>query len=123
MGRIQHPVLHLELHTPDEGRARAFYSQLLRWHPEQIGHGAYQALDLGNLGGGIVECGTRRSLWLPYAEVDAIEEVTERARSLGASVILEPREGPTGWRSVISTPTGGEIGLWQAKNEVETRHG
>jgi predicted enzyme related to lactoylglutathione lyase len=54
-------------------------------------------------------------VWLPYVEVDRIEEMTERARALGASVLLAPREGPAGWRSVISTPAGGEIALWRPK--------
>jgi hypothetical protein len=30
-------------------------------------------------------------------------------------VLLAPREGPAGWRSVIATPEGGEIALWQQK--------
>ena len=66
-------------------------------------------------GGGIVGCGTARPLWLPYVEVGQIEEATEHARQLGASVLLAPREGPTGWRSVVSVPKGGELALWQPK--------
>jgi predicted enzyme related to lactoylglutathione lyase len=30
-------------------------------------------------------------------------------------VLLAPREGPTGWRSVVATPEGGEIAFWQPK--------
>jgi hypothetical protein len=30
-------------------------------------------------------------------------------------VLLEPREGPAGWRSVVATPAGGEIAFWQQK--------
>jgi hypothetical protein len=30
-------------------------------------------------------------------------------------VLLEAREGPTGWRSVVATPAAGEIALWQPK--------
>jgi predicted enzyme related to lactoylglutathione lyase len=78
--------------------------------------GSYLALELGGgLGGGIVECGTKRPLWLPYVEVDRIDEQTERARQLGARVLLEPREGPAGWRSVVSRPQAGEIAFWQPK--------
>jgi hypothetical protein len=44
--------------------------------------------------------------------------VTEHARGLGASVLLEPREGPAGWRSVVATRGGGEIALWQPKPRV-----
>jgi predicted enzyme related to lactoylglutathione lyase len=112
------PVVHLELHTGDQARASAFYASLLCWRRELIGagHGSYLALELGGgFSGGIVECGTARPLWLPYVEVDHIGESTERARQLGASVLLAPREGPAGWRSVVSAPQCGELAIWQAK--------
>jgi predicted enzyme related to lactoylglutathione lyase len=112
------PVVHLELHTGDLRRARAFYAELCGWRQERIdaGCGSYLALELGGgVGGGIVECATERPLWLPYVEVAEIAEATARARQLGASVLLEPREGPAGWRSVVATPTGGEIAFWQPK--------
>ncbi len=115
---LARPVVHLELHTGDARTACAFYSQLFDWRTEQVEHssGCYQALEVGgDLGGGIVECGTGRPLWLPYVEVSEIATATDRARRLGASVLLEPREGPAGWRSVISTPAAGEIALWQQK--------
>jgi predicted enzyme related to lactoylglutathione lyase len=112
------PVVHLELHTGDLRGACAFYAQLLCWLPERIdaGRGSYLMLELGGgVGGGIVECGTRRARWLPYVEVDRVDEVTDRARRLGASVLLEPREGPEGWRSVVASPEAGEIAFWQPK--------
>jgi predicted enzyme related to lactoylglutathione lyase len=93
------PVVHLELHTGDHARASAFYAKLLCWRQELIeaGSGSYLALGLGGgFGGGIVES-------------------TERTRQLGASVLLAPREGPAGWRSVISAPQCGELAIWQPK--------
>ena len=111
-----HPVVHLELHTGDLPRASAFYSQLLRWRAQRIdaAAGSYHALELGGgFGGGIVECSTARPVWLPYVEVERVDEVTDRAGQLGASVLLAPREGPAGWRSVVTTPEGGEIAFWQ----------
>jgi uncharacterized protein len=112
------PVVHLELHTSDRATAGAFYAQLFRWRPELIraAAGSYLALQVGGgLGGGIVECNTRRPLWLPYVEVDRIERLTERARRLGATVLLEPSAGPAGLRSVISSPEGGEVAFWQPR--------
>jgi predicted enzyme related to lactoylglutathione lyase len=111
-------VVHLELHTRDLARARAFYAGLCGWPGQRldVARGSYLALELGRgLGGGIVECRTDRSLWLPYVEVPDVAEATDRARRLGASVLLEPREGPTGWRSVVASPAGGEIAFWQPK--------
>ncbi len=112
------PVVHLELHTGDLQRARAFYAGLCGWRSERIhaAGGYYLALDMGDgFGGGIVECDTERPVWLPYVGVAEIAAVTERARLLGASVLLEPREGPAGWRSVVAAPGGAEIAFWQAR--------
>jgi predicted enzyme related to lactoylglutathione lyase len=113
------PVVHLELHTSDGRRARAILAELCGWRSERIetGGGAYDALRLGGcLGGGVVECGTPRPLWLPYAEVGEINAATEHARRLGATILLSAREGPTGWRSVVTTPQAGEIAFWQPKD-------
>ena len=112
------PVVHLELHTGDLPRARDLYAELCGWRPERIETraGSYLSLGFGDgLGGGIVECPIRGTRWLPYVEVDEIAAATGRARRLGASVLLEPREGPAGWRSVVATPFGGEIAFWQPK--------
>jgi predicted enzyme related to lactoylglutathione lyase len=120
------PVVHLELHTADLPRARALYAQLCGWRPQWIEArgGSYLSLELGDgFGGGIVECGTRRPLWLPYVEVPAIAEATDRAGRLGASVLLAPREGPAGWRSVVTTPAGGEIAFWQPKAGRQSMRG
>jgi predicted enzyme related to lactoylglutathione lyase len=117
------PVVHLELHTGDLPRASGLYAELCGWRPEWIETraGSYLSLELGGgFGGGIVECGTARPLWLPYVEVAEISDATERAGKLGASVLLEPREGPAGWRSVVSTPCGAEIAFWQPKARCQS---
>ena len=103
------PVVHLELHTGDRQRARAFYAELCGWRSERIdiGSGSYLALDLGRrLDGGIVECQTARALWLPYVEVDeiAVAEATRhgprrffvsmrQAQARLAEGVLRPERG------------------------------
>ncbi|HEX8689891.1 MAG TPA: hypothetical protein VF729_06590 [Solirubrobacterales bacterium] len=116
--RPSNPVVHLELHTGDRSSARAFYAGLCGWRSRRVeaGGGSYLALELADgFCGGIVECGIGRPLWLPYVEVGEIGAATERARELDAKVLLEPREGPAGWRSVVSSPAGGEVAFWQRK--------
>ena len=112
------PVVHLELHTSHLPDAQAFLTGLCGWRAERIhaGGGSYLALDISRrLGGGIVECDSEQPLWLPYVEVADIFAATARARELGAALPLTPREGPAGWRSVVKSPAGGEIALWQPK--------
>jgi predicted enzyme related to lactoylglutathione lyase len=112
------PLVHLELHTTDGNTASAFYSELLGWRPEPIEAAgrSYLSVDLGpRLSGGIVECGTERTLWLPYVAVPEVDSATEQAERLGGAVMLAPREGPAGWRSVVRAPDGGEVAFWQPK--------
>jgi predicted enzyme related to lactoylglutathione lyase len=112
------PIVHLELHTGDLEGARALYAGLCGWPAEEVGTGCgqYLALEMGRgMGGGIVQCDVKRPLWLPYVEVPEIAAATDHARLLGARVLLAPREGPAGYRSVVTTPAGGEIAFWQRK--------
>ena len=111
-------LVHLELHTGDLPGASDVLARLCGWEPERIETraGSYLALGLGGeIGGVIVECHVRRALWLPYVQVGDVGAATERAQALGAAVLLAPREGPAGWRSVVATPAGGEIAFWQQK--------
>jgi uncharacterized protein len=111
-------VVHLELHTGDPAEALRFYGRLCGWRDERVDTpaGSYLAVALGEtIGGGIVECPGGRAMWLPYVAVDDVHAATERAAMLGATVMLAPREGPAGWRSVVSTPAAGEIAFWQPK--------
>jgi predicted enzyme related to lactoylglutathione lyase len=112
------PIVHLELHTDNLPRACAFYTALFQWSPERVhmGSGSYVALDLGGcIEAGVIERRVGRPVWLPYVEVADVVEATERGRRLGASVTLEPREGPAGWRSVLEAPAGAQIAIWQPK--------
>ena len=102
----RHGVAHLELHTHDLTEVRAFLWQLLGWRSWEAGAGgsSYMALSVSDrIGGGIIECGQQPPSWLPYVRVSDVQQATEQARLLGASVLLAPREGPVGWRSVITT--------------------
>ena len=115
---ILNPVVHLELRTRDVARACAFYARLFGWRAETLhwGSAAYVALGLAEgIEGGIVEHEREDGGWIPYVEVADVAAAAARARLLGAAVTLEPREGPAGWRSVLLTPAGGEIALWQPK--------
>ena len=115
---IAHPVVHLELQTSNLARACAFYTELFGWSAETIHSNgrSYLMIGLGEaIEGGAVERASQRCAWLPYVEVTDIAETTERARLLGAAVLLEAREGPAGWRGVLAPPSGAEIALWQPK--------
>jgi uncharacterized protein len=108
------PLVHLELLTGDRAGACDFYARLCGWRPAPVeaGGGTYWTLGPGS---GVVESRTHRPLWLPYVQVGDIDAAIDRARGLGASVVLGPREGPAGWRGVVSAPASGPIAFWQPK--------
>ena len=111
------PLVHLELRTRNPARACSFYTRLFAWRAETLhtGSGDYLALAGAGVDGGIVEHDTERAFWLPYVEVADVAEACERARLCGATVLLPPREGPAGWRSIVGLRDAGEIALWQPK--------
>ena len=112
------PVVHLELHTSDRSRARGLYAELCGWPGEQIdaGRASYLALELGTIGGGIVECATeRRRLGAVRRGPPHRRDRPTGPAASAPAVLLEPRECPNGWRSVVSTVQGGEIAFWQPK--------
>ena len=114
-----HPGVHLELHTSNLLRACAFYTRMFGWHAETVHYGAasYVTLDLGDgIQGGVVEHPDDRALWIPYVEVPDVATAVESAQILGASAVLDPREGPSGWRAIIAVPSGATVALWQPKD-------
>jgi hypothetical protein len=119
---MTNPVVHLELHTHNLSRACAFYTSLFRWQAEnvRVGNGSYLALDLvEGIEAGIVERELELPLWLPYVEVSDVMQATDLALRLGAELVVEPREGPAGWRSVLAGPAAAQIALWEPKNSAE----
>ena len=78
-------------------RPATLYAELCGWRPEWIETraGSYLSMELGDgFGGGIVECDAQRPVWLPYVEVPEIAEATDRARMIGASVLLAAARVP-----------------------------
>lgn len=56
------------------------------------------------------------SLWIPYIGVDDVAASAEKAKSLGAKIVRDVTEVPNmGAFSIVTDPTGGVVGLWQAK--------
>ncbi len=56
------------------------------------------------------------SRWVPYFLVDDVAAGVNRAKSLGASIVVHATEIPGhGWFSLISDPTGATFGLWKGK--------
>ncbi len=116
------PVVHLELHTDDLPQARAHLRAAMRLAGRAGADegGSVPRARPGRAASAAASSSAapRAACGCPTCEVGEIDAATARARELGASVLLEPREGPAGWRTVVSTPAGGEIAFWQPKGHT-----
>jgi uncharacterized protein len=115
------PFVHVELMTTDVGKAKSFYGKLFDWKLEDmpIGDMTYTLIRVGEgTGGGLMKnpMPGAPSSWLAYVLVDDVKAATDKARSLGASVMKDVTEvDGIGSFSLITDPTGAMLGLWQPK--------
>jgi uncharacterized protein len=112
------PFVHVELHTQDPERARGFYGKLFDWKLEDVPDMDYTVIDVGETGrgGGIMKSRSPDAppQWVPYVFVDDVAASTEKAKSLGATVLQDPTEIPdVGWFSMLLDPTGAAFALFR----------
>lgn len=117
---MSNPFCHIELHANNVETAKSFYSSLFNWKLSDMqicDDHTYTMIDVGEgTGGGMLTnpIPDAPSHWLSYVQVENLAAATEKAKSLGATIIQEPTEVPNfGSLSVISDPTGATLGLWQ----------
>ena len=124
---MPNPFVHVELATTDLAKAKEFYRQLFDWNiedtPMENGE-TYTLVQVGEneygVGGGMMKAPMPGipSNWMAYVSVDDLSAATEKAKSLGATVIrdITPEPG-VGSFSIISDPTGAVLGLWKSDRE------
>jgi len=119
---VANPFVHVELASTDIGKSKSFYQSLFSWklHEHDMGGGmTYTLIDVGEgTGGGMMQhpMPGAPSTWLAYVLVDDVAAATQKAKSLGATVMREVTEIPNeGSFSIIVDPTGAMLGLFQRK--------
>ena len=119
----------VELATSDSAAAKNFYTQLFGWDHEDkpMGpEGTYTLLKLnGKDVGGLYELMPDTKAqgippnWLSYVSVENADEVAEKAKGEGATVLNGPFDVSTlGRMAVVQDPTGAMFALWQAKDHT-----
>jgi predicted enzyme related to lactoylglutathione lyase len=114
---MANPFVHVELHTQDPERAKKFYTELFDWNLEDVPDMNYTIIKVGEeTGGGMMKSPMPDAMpqWVPYVLVDDIAASTEKAKSLGATVLADVTEIPgMGSYSMFLDPTGAAFALWQ----------
>lgn len=119
---MANPFVHVELQTRDLPGAKDFYSRLFGWKLDDApmaGGGTYTMIQVGSgTGGGMCTCSGPDAApgWMAYVGVDDIKRSTERARELGARIVVDSMAvGEFGWMSVFVDPSGATLAMWQPR--------
>lgn len=102
-----------DLATPDTGRAGEFYSALFGWEARvsegEFPYTVFHRPDGSMVGGmyALTPDMPMPSCWLPYFVVEAADEAAARARTLGATVVMEGHDiAGVGRIAMLTDPTG-----------------
>jgi hypothetical protein len=122
----------IELGTNDAKAAKAFYGALFGWtfKDDPMGPEAfYTTTKLGGKEvGGLYEYDAAQKKsglpphWLTYVAVANADEVTAKAKSLGANLMMEPFDVMDfGRMALLQDPQGATFAVWQAKSHPGSR--
>lgn len=101
-----------ELASRDTAAAAPFYQGVFGWDPKPAMDGTYTEFHLHDEGvAGMMAMPEMvpaevPSHWMPYFRVSDTDAVTEQARALGASVLVEPTDIPPGRFATFMDPQG-----------------
>lgn len=119
---MANPFVHVELMTSDLNKAKGFYQGLFDWKLEDVPGMDYTLIKVGEgTGGGMMKSPMPGipSNWLAYVLVDDVAASTEKAKTLGATIVKPVTEIPdVGKFSIIVDPTGASLALWQPKQNM-----
>ena len=95
---MANPFVHVELHTGDPAKAKAFYSKLFGWKLKDMPMGpgmTYTMLDSGKPPGGGMQqkpMPDAPTLWLPYVEVADVKHLADITAALRATPAINAVE-------------------------------
>lgn len=120
---------YVELATPDQEAAKAFYGPLFGWELEDVpmgDMGTYVAVSkdgaaVAGITGMPPGVGDHPAWWAVYLTVDDVDATTAKVAAAGGRVDAEPFDVfDMGRMSAIADPTGARVNLWQAGTSIGT---
>jgi hypothetical protein len=111
-----------ELHTRDHAAAVSFYGSVFRWDTNSVGDGdEFRYTTMRNPNGGedlagIMDAKTFLpegvpSHWSVYWEVDDPDDIVNRVKALGGSVVMDATDTPYGRLATVTDPAGAQFKL------------
>jgi predicted enzyme related to lactoylglutathione lyase len=105
----------IDLGTDDAPEAKAFYGGLFGWEFDDLPAGEQGTYSICRLKGKAVAGLYDRAAgvgWGSYVKVEDVDRATQKARELGAEVVVEPFDAPGGGRvATVRDPAGAMVSL------------
>jgi predicted enzyme related to lactoylglutathione lyase len=113
-----------ELTTPDVDAAKKFYPRFTDWGTQAFDANYTMFTTKGLPIAGIFRLNDEMKAngvppnWMPYIECDNVDATADKARSLGASVVVGPDDIPgTGRFAVVRDPQGAMFGIYKSSRQ------
>jgi predicted enzyme related to lactoylglutathione lyase len=115
-----------ELTTPDPDASKRFYQPLVGWSTQPFDNDYSMWTNGGQPIGGIFRLGPEQQAqgippnWMPYVEVNNVDESASRASAAGGTVVVPPTEIPnTGRFAVLQDPHGATFGIYKSSSKSD----
>ena len=123
-----HGVVHFEIPASDPDKLAQFYTELFGWKIEKMdmGDSAYwltytvpvgedfMPTERGAINGGIYRRENAQQAPANYVNVESVEEYVNKAKGLGAQVMVDKAPVPNmGYFALLMDPDGNPFGVWQ----------
>ena len=119
-----------ELTTPDVAAARKFYPAITGWGTQEFDKDYTMWTTRGVPFAGIFRLGPEQRQqgippnWMPYVDVDNVDETARKATSLGGKAVHGPQDIPnTGRFAVLQDPQGATFGIYKSNRSSQSWDG
>ena len=130
---MAHGIVHFEIPADDPEKLVDFYTNLFGWQIQKYDMGGtpYWGVmtvpsndqgmpnEPGAINGGLFNRQAPGQQPTNYVSVESVDEYANKAKGLGATVLMERQAVPNmGWFAIISDPTGAIFGIWQTARKA-----
>ena len=109
------PVVHFEIHAPDDGATQTFYEQLFDWKVDSNNPMHYGMIDTGanghGINGGIMSKSEAGHMLTFYVEVADPQAALDKAVSLGSTVVVPVQDMGPVTMAMFTDPAGNVVGV------------
>jgi predicted enzyme related to lactoylglutathione lyase len=131
---MNHGIVHFEIPADDPDKLSQFYTDLFGWQIQKMPMGEagdyYVTMTTesdeqgmpkqpGAINGGMYKRQQADERPTNYVNVESVDQYVQKARTLGATVLVEKMPVPQmGWFGLLVDPQGNRFGVWQTDSSA-----